>query len=133
MNTAKAILIDSHYNITSTQVRQDEKIEFELEYFDKSINGINVTILNTSNKHPAMIGIGSVHTATSSVHYLLCGKHEDTRCPSHCFECGRYTQQFYFKYMVEHYSIPRQYRMWKRCVACLVFSCLQLYYIIYIV
>ena len=119
VTTAKTTLIDCHYNIASMQ---HEKIE--LEYFDKTIKGINVTILNTSNKHPAMLGIGSVHTATSSVYHLLCGTHTDTLCPSACWECGRYTQEFYYQYMEEHYSIPRRYR-WQMGYVCVKVLCFR--------
>ena len=57
-------------------------------------------ITNTSNRHPALLGIGSVHTATSSVYDLLCPRDQfvDIRCPTECWECGQYTNKEYYLY-----------------------------------
>ena len=114
IDTATSLVTRYGYDITWTNsenrkaIGQVQNPNYEKDnLFDAELPGHTIT--KPSNKHPAMLGIGSVHTATSSVYHLLCDNYQDIKCPTVCWECGRYTHRMYYQFMADQQLIPPQY------------------------
>lgn len=78
--------------------------------------GSRNTMMNAvgvDSDHPTLLGIGCVHTATSSIYYSLCpkiGKYfKDVKCPTYCWECGKYSHDQYYRYLANNDMIPTRF------------------------